>query len=300
MLPTPSIRRLRRHQIDTQRWDAAVDADPVPLLYGLHWWLDAATDYRWEGLVVDDYRVVLALPRLRRFRVLPAYIRPPYTQQVGPYGTVRPGDTAGLLRALPGLPQIALPLRPTLRTDEVPAELSLRKRTNYVLRLEADFATITKEFSSRMRSYVRKHADDVLQPIDRAGVVALCRDRLGGRGGVRGYHFERLDALIAACLHRDTGELFQLTEDGKLLCAGFYPRYNGRTFNIAPASTELGLKRRGMTRMLARILAMRSGTPGAAFDFEGSELDGVREYFASFGGLDEGYYLVERRWFDWR
>ena len=272
-------------------------ADTTPLLYGMHWWLDAATDHNWEGLVVDDYRVVLALPRLRRFRLLPVYIRPPYTQQVGAFGRLVPGDYRALIAAIPNLPQIALPLRPDVPAEEVDQRYSCRHRINYVLDLHDDFEALQKGFSRRMRGYVRKHRADRLQTADRELVVELCRDRLGGRGGVRDYHFDRLDALIGACLERDAGHCYRLDgEDGEMLCAGFYPHAAGRTFNAAAASTDAGLKRRGMTRMLARILAERCGSPGASFDFEGSELPGVKEYFASFGGRDEGYHLIEKRW----
>ena len=292
----PQVQRLSRERLDLVRWDAAANRDPTPLPYGQHWWLDAATDYSWEGLVVDDYRVVLALPRLRRFRVLPVYIRPPYTQQLGPYGDLRPGDTAALLKAVPSLPQIALPLRPHLPLSEVPPAFTTRKRVNYVVDLSPDFETVVRGFSKRMRGYVRKHADDRLMPAERSEVVALCQERLGGRGGVRDYHFQRLDALVGACLERQAGNLYQLLEDGQLLCAGFYPTFNGRTFNAAASSTEVGLKRRGMTRMMAKVFERQCDQAGSAFDFEGSELPGVREYFASFGGVDEGYYLLEKQW----
>lgn len=290
------VQRLSRAQIDLVRWDEAVNKDPIPLPYGQHWWLDAATDFSWEGLVIDDYRVVMALPRLRRFRILPVYIRPPYTQQLGPYGDLRTGDTAALLNAVPSLPQIALPLRPTLPISEIPGAYARRKRINYVVDLSPTFAEVVSGFSKRMRSYVRKHSGDELTPADRLEVVKLCKERLGGRGGVRDYHFERLDSLIEACLERDAGNLYQLRDGDELLCMGFYPHFSGRTFNAAAASTEAGLNQRGMTRMLAKVFEARSGVPGSTFDFEGSELPGVKEYFASFGGDDEGYILLEKSW----
>ena len=292
----PQVRRLRRRQIDDVKWDAAVRNDPNPLPYGFSWWLDAATAENWQGLVLDDYRVVLPLPRLRRFRILPTIIRPPYTQQLGPYGDVRGGDVGALLNSLPHTPQLALPLRPSIAVHEIPTRYAYRRRINYVLDLTMPYQEVQAQFPKKLRQYLRRSVADRLEPIAVDELVALCRDRLGGRGGVRSFHFERLQTLIEACERQDSGSCYQLTEQGELLAAGFYPRQDNRIFNLAAASTEVGLRRRGMSRLLSLVFQTIAGQPGAAFDFEGSELPGVREYFAKFGGQDEGYYVVERKW----
>ena len=293
----PDVRFLSRDRIDAERWDRAVLADPVPLPYGLSWWLDASTEGRWDGLVVDDYRVVLPLPRLRRYRLLPVYIRPPFTQQIGPFGSLRDGDLRAMLGRVPTRFQVSLPLRPWIDRDEVPSDFSVRKRVNFVLDLSPPFETVRRGFQKRMRQYLNQDTDMEDHVVSREEVIELCRTQLGDKGGIRGFHWQRLSAIIDACQARSLGECRGMSENGTLLCVGFYPHLAGRAFNLAAASTQAGFERRAMIHLLARKMQQMSGEPGAAFDFEGSELPGVREFFSRFGGKDEGYFVVEKQWF---
>ncbi|WP_420460578.1 hypothetical protein [Neolewinella sp.] len=288
---------MRRTAIDVARWDAAVLRDATPLPYGLHWWLDAATNHRWDGLVLDDYRVVLPLPTMKRFWMLPAAIRPPYTQQLGPYGDVVPGDAADLLQAVPRTFQTALTFAPTLNPAEIPPRYHYRRRINYVVDLSPPFSVVRKRFPRTLQAYLRKSINDTLEVMPTDPFVALCLERLGDRKGIKARHFEYLRQIIDAAVAQELGACYQLREEGELLAAGFFPTLHHRTINIAPVSTARGLKRRGMSRLLALIMERESGVPGAVFDFEGSELPGVREYFAKFGGQDEGYYLLENMLF---
>lgn len=273
-------------------------SDVTPLPYGLSWWLDLATDGRWEALVIDDYRVVLPLPKLSRLGILPATVRPPYTQQLGPYGQLRRGDTNRLLKQVPRTFQIALPLRPSVSAKEVPDRYRQRRRINYVIDLSRPFEEIRKAFPRTLQNFLRKTQDqDHITPMESGPFIELTRERLGDRKGIKVKHFRYLQALIDGVTERGLGGCYQLSEEGELLAAGFFPTLNRRTINIAPVSTPLGLKRRGMSRLLSLIMRQHSGQPGAVFDFEGSELPGVREYFAKFGSVDEGYLLVEEKGF---
>ena len=291
------VRRLAAGAIDRAAWDAAVLADPLAKPYGLSWWLDAATADRWEGLVLDDYRVVLPLPRLRRYRVMPVHIRPPFTQQLGPFGNLQSGDLKRLLEALPRKFQTALPLAPSIPLDEVPTGFRVRRRVNYVLDLARPFAEVKKDFQKRMRQYLNRTGELAVHPVSGTAVIGLCRDHLGDRGGIRDFHWKRLAAIIDAAEVRDRGFCRGISGNGELLCVGFYPHLNGRAYNLAAASTPAGFEQRGMIHLLATVMEDLSDRPGAAFDFEGSELPGVREFFSRFGGQDEGYHLVERKWY---
>ncbi|PHK98705.1 hypothetical protein CGL56_09570 [Neolewinella marina] len=292
----PQIRRLSRPDIDLPRWNAAVRDSPANFPYGLSHWLDVATAGRWEGLVVDDYRLVLPLPALRRFGFLPVIIRPPYTQQLGPFGRPRPGDIAALLQAIPFRFQVSLPLIASIPAEEISSRFRCRKRTNYELDLSGEWAQIVSGFPRKLQAFLRQTAArDQLQPLEADEFVDLSRRHLAGRAGLRESDLTALHTLILAARQHEFGQCYQLREEGELLAAGFFPCFGRRTINLATVTTERGRKRRGTSRLLAQVMRQRAGTPGAIFDFEGSELPGVRDFFAKFGGSDRGYYLLESR-----
>ncbi len=290
-----AVARVARSAIDDDRWNGRVMSDPVPLPYGLTWWLDAATDGRWEGLIVDDYRAVLPLPKMRRYGIFPAYLRPPFTQQLGPFGELAPGDLKDLLQAVPFGLQVALPLHHEVPQAELPKGYRVRRRVNYVLDLEPPFAVLAKNFPKTLQALLRQRSYDKTETIDPEEHARLVEDLLGHRKGINPRNLAALQRIMREVMDRQLGDCYQLREDGRLLASGFFPRMSGRTINLSAVSTPLGRREKGMSRLLALLFARDSGQPGSSFDFEGSELPGVRQYFAKFGGTDEGYYLVEKK-----
>ncbi len=288
-----TVRRLARRRIDRQRWDQAVAADPRPLPYGLAWWLDAVTDGQWDGLIVGDYRTVLPLPRARRFGVLPCLIRPPFTQQLGPFGASLPDDVSRLLAAVPRSFQVSLPLRHPPSPFVIPPRFTARRRTNLILPLAAPIAELRMAYPGKLRAFLRQTTTDRLEPMAASDFVVTAREQLAGKGGLGDRHFRSLHRLICAAEERGMGRCHQLREEGVLLAANFTPRWRGRTINLAAVSTDRGRKRRGMSRLLDLHFQAGAGDAGAVFDFEGSELPGVRDFFAKFGGVNEGYLLLE-------
>jgi hypothetical protein len=269
-------------------------ADPTPLPYGLSWWLDAVTDDDWQGLVVDDYRVVLPLPIKRKFGLLPILTRAYFTQHCGPFGNIESADTGKLLTHLPHTLRLSLPLRPSLIREEVPKGYKLRERTNLILNLNRPYPEIASHFPGKLRAYLRKTAEDKIEVADPEQVITLSRHTLAGKPGVTEATFKSLDRLIKQCRERRCGECYRLREHGELLALGFYPELAGRTINLVAASTERGRKRRGMSRLLARLIEQRAEVAGNILDFEGSDLPGVKQYFEKFGAQPVNYWQLER------
>jgi hypothetical protein len=295
VIATPAVRLLRRHEIDERRYDDCVLTDPRPLPYGITWWLDIVTDHNWEVLVADDYRCVLPLPRVRRAGLLPTYLRPPFTQQLGPFGAVEPAVVHSLLSHIPRKAQIALPLRGNLGAGSIPPRFATRPRVNLVLDLDRPFTELATGFPKKLQAYLKKCTADRLEPIPTESLVQVCRQELERHAGLTESNFLTLLQLVDETTRRKFGAAFQLREQGELLAVGFYPELAGRTINLIAASTDRGRKRRGMARLLSLVMAGRSNRPGAVFDFEGSELPGVRRFFEKFGTRNEDYLLIEER-----
>ena len=265
--------------------------DPGGLPYGLTWWLDAVCPGRWSGLVLDDYRLVMPLPREPfswrspwRSWARPRVQRPFFTQQCGPFGTLLPHDLPRLLPPLfNGGPGGGLPFSESINEADFPVGYPLARRTNLVLDLSPPLENIRAGYHRDLRRKLRKHGPATLLPADPELVLSVYREQIAAKAGLKSKHFTRARALIKAALRNDAGYCYQLLgADEELLAVGFFPLHRGRIINLMPASTPAGYRRQGMALLLDAVIERHRG-PGHLFDFEGSDIPGIASFFRAFG-----------------
>ncbi len=290
-----TLQYLSRNALDVTRWDGCVAADPAGLPYGKSWWLDAATNGRWDGVVVDDYRLVLPLPRGKALGRCTQVQRPAFTQQCGPFGALRSGDLEAILQALPGrYLSFHLPLSERVGAPALPAGYAARTRTNYVLDLSPEYAALHQGFHKVLRRKLRRNGPARLSPADPETIIKLYRASVGKKAGLQEKHYRTIRRLIQAAQAHDAGICCRLDDDSSgFLAAGFFPWHQGRLINTFAASTPAGYANEGMARMIVELIKAHQG-PGHLLDFEGSDLPGVAEFFRSFGPECREYAAVEK------
>ncbi len=280
----PQATLLPREKIDTLRWDAACARDANTQPYGTSWWLDAVTDRHWQGIILDDYRVVLPIHTLRRVGPLCQIAPPPFTQIAGPWGDLQPHDVPTLLSEIPaGTVRLKLRLRDGALTGGLSGQYRIRRRTNYVLRLVADYEEQRRGYSRTLRRRLRRAGPTRLRPVDPADAVTLYLKSSGVKAGLGKAQIAAVRRLSAALT--DEGAVQYLGVEnatGQLLAAGAFPRHRRRLINLLPGATELGYAQDGALRLLDKLIESNLGDCDL-LDFEGSELPGVAWFFRLFG-----------------
>jgi hypothetical protein len=290
-----TIRFLAKKEIDLLRWDACVAADPTCLPYALSWWLDAATGGNWDGVVIDDYRVVMPLPRGKYLGRYTQVQRPSFTQQCGPFGQLQPGDVKQLLTELPTrYLSLKLPFTDRVIREEVPTGFSSRERTNYVLDLSPEYTVIHQGFHKVLRRKLRRNGPATLSPAEPEQIIEIYRQSAGQKAGLKPKHYRQIAAIIEAAQKNVAAICCRLDDDENgFLAAGFFPFYRGRLINTFAASTPTGYAKEGMARMIVELIKAHGG-PNTLLDFEGSDIPGVAEFFRSFGPVERNYLAVEK------
>lgn len=292
-----SYRYLRNKNIDRERWDEAVARNPTALPYGLCWWLDAVTDHSWDGLIADDYRLVMPLPRSRSLGPVTQIKRPPFTQQCGPFGDYRTDDLTGLLNVLPRLiVSFELSLAHRVVGEALPEGFLARERNNSVLDISGTYTDVHAGFAKPLRRRLRKNGPGELSFCPPEHIISLYAQSAGQRAGLKKLHYRRVEALMRAALDREAGICCRLDDEDGFQAAGFFPYYRGRLINTFAASTALGYKKNGMARLLVALIKQCRG-PGHVLDFEGSDIPGVAGFFKSFGPENRNYPSVEKQGF---
>ena len=239
-------------------------------------------------MVLDDYSAVLPLPRGRWWRAWTQVQRPFFTQQCGPGGRRNPATLSALLNAIPSRRRpVDFPLAEGLSPESIPTRFTASPRTNLVLLLDDD---PTKSYHKTLRKKLRRYPTPSLEPIDPAMITDIYREAVGERVGLQAKHYRAISRLMQL----NQPGLHQLlvglrNEEGELLAAGYFPSYRGRTINLFAASTPAGYRQDGMARLLDAVIRHRRDAGDRLFDFEGSDLPGVAEFFRSFGGEERTY-----------
>ena len=78
-------------------------------------------------------------------------------------------------------------------------------------------------------------------------------------------------------------------EANKLPAIALFLRDENRIYNILPSTTTAGKKHSAMHFLIDNVIKEFAGTP-LIFDFEGSDLPGIKAFYQSFGAVNEPYY----------
>lgn len=242
---------------------------------------------------------MLPLPRGKGIGDLRQINRPPFTQQLGPFGkNLSSADVTQLLNNLPGNGiSFRIPLSELVEDLSVPEGFSSRLRCNMVLDIAPGYEKIQESFHRVLRRKLRKHGRATLSPADPDLIIDLYRQSAGLKAGLKEKHYAIIKRLINAALANNAAVCCRLDDpETGLLAAGFFPFYRGRLINTFASSTAVGYKKEGMTRLIVELIYAYGG-PGQLLDFEGSDLTGVAEFFSSFGPDRKDYTEVSRTGF---
>lgn len=104
------------------------------------------------------------------------------------------------------------------------------------------------------------------------------------------FHREIIDQLISAAIERNQGSI--CTFEGR--DAGiFVLKDDHKHYCLFTATTEEGKAEEGVAHLIWQAI-LDAGREGKAFDFEGSMLPGVEQFFRSFGGVQHPYHQIQK------
>lgn len=279
------IALVHSHEIDRVKWDACISSASNSLIYSTSLWLDHLAD-NWSALVLNDYDAVMPVAWRRKYGIRYCY-HVPFIQQLGIYSPRANIDGA----------QFAAMLTAFCRYGTYPFNYAnhyeaVSKRTNFVLRLDGSYDEMSTAFSS-----------DVLQNIRRAENNNLRYERATAREAIEAYRslyrdriqvpddtFCRLGKL---CEFLSEGQNLigrkAVSANGKTLAIALLPVYGMRLYNIMNSTFPEGKNVESNYFLLSQLWKEHQ-LSGMVFDFEGSDIPGVKAFYRKFGATDQPYF----------
>ncbi|MEM1219467.1 MAG: GNAT family N-acetyltransferase [Bacteroidota bacterium] len=299
-----TIRHIARAQMDVQAWDQAIEQAPFSLPYAFSWVLDLLCA-EWDGLVKGDYEAVMPLPFNRKLLGFKQIYQPFYLQQLGIFSRtpLSHSDLVPFLEAIPNdFRKIQYPF------NEGNAIPHLPTRHNMVLDLQRPYEEIYQGYNRSAKRNLRKWKAAhrfALNELTVAAVFELYTKQLGAKLSIPQSSLEAWQAVMEQAIAKEKGIVASVHHQSELGAAGFFWTHGGRIINPFGASTDAGRGYQSM-RVLLDALIEQNAEQAIAFDFEGSSIPSIAEFFQSFGPEKKPYPLLQKSafpysWLDrWR
>lgn len=294
-----SIRYVRRHEIDTARWDACIGQSATPLIYGFHFYLDHMTTHPWDALILGDYEAVMPLTWRRKYGIRYLY-QPPFTQQTGIF-SAQP-LSPGLIEAF------AQTARHYFRFAEIflnhgNALPAFEPRTNYILSLDAPYPQLAANYKKDLVRNLRLAARSPMvysSEVDLPSALESYRQEYGAR--TPHVHAGDYRAFAALCRYCHTRGRLVLraatTPGGESMSTALLLRDQARLYLLQSTTSAAGRRQEANHYLLDQLVREWAGS-GLTLDFEGSELPGVAHFYANFGAIRQPYYFYRYNRLPW-
>ncbi|TDW95877.1 GNAT family N-acetyltransferase [Dinghuibacter silviterrae] len=281
--------------IDRRKWDRCVAEASNGSVYVYASYLDHMSAH-WDGLVLGDYEAVMPLTWNRKWGI--TYLYQPYLSAEGGVFQQEPVTSETLrafLEAIPGkfrfwefslnaenlLPDTGFPLYP---------------RANFLLPLRASYAELSAAYNKNLRRNLKKAEDAGLvytKDTTLPTVLALAREQLNGHTGLKPIHYARFGQLYEKLSEDRMAVTRGITDErGKLLASGVFLFSHAKAYYLIGGNHPDGRDNGASHLLLDQFIREYAGS-GLTFDFEGSDIPSLAQFYRSFGSYEQPYAAIK-------
>ena len=280
--------------------------DQLPLFHQT-WWLDVVAKNNWNYLIeIEDNNTFGILPYLAErkfgFRFLGM---PPYTAFLGP-SIISQEDKSEinieLIRSLVHqLPRYHV-FKQNMIIDKSNLNVfkeggfGLSERVTYKILTEVQEDNLWKKISStRKRRIISGEKKLEIREGERVTEFIKIQERTFSRQGIKPPQpLEILEKLVIKSIKMNSGKLLlagSIDDSNDFLAAGFFVWDRDTMYYLASGYYDSDKKGDAMSLLLWKAILLAK-EKNLTFDFEGSMVSGIAEFFRSFGSEASTYYQV--------
>ncbi len=293
------IRILPSTEINTQQWDQCIAGNKNGLIYSTTTFLNALCE-QWHGLVIDDYTAVIALPWRKKLGIRYLYT-PAFIQQLGFVGEITTDTKIAALNFIQcfiSYGDMSLNFSNQCILETHPA----KTRTNLVIDLNRPLPIIRSGYKPDLQENIRKAYAHRLSYTegDINEAITCFRKQYGARiTQIKDRDYQNFTVLCRQlsadeqCFVRCVYE-----EDDGLLAIGIFLMDNNRIYNILNTTLPEGRDLEANHFLFDNLITEFAGKEWI-LDMEGSELPGVKQFYESFGAINQPYFHYHYNNYPW-
>ncbi len=293
------IKHLKRSDIDTTRWNDSIKKSLNGTIYAMSWYLDYSCT-SWEAIVMGDYEAVLPLPVFVKFGI-PMIITPLTIQQLDIYSTINLSKEQSL-EIINAIPKRFKRIHITSQNQIFSAfpfgvKPKIKQKINLILPLNKHYEILHSAFSnSHIKGIKRAQKENfVLQYSTKATeCVDFFKSNVGSKISLPNSYYIQIEKIISAALQHKSGKIYQVVSPTHgIMAMSFIGIYKNRIYDLLSSSSPLGKKKRAMFFLIDQIIQEYSNRE-VIFDFEGSSIAGIADFYKGFGAIEDPYYVFDR------
>jgi len=287
---------LRHKEIDKEKWNTTVDRAANGQIYAYAWYLDCVAD-NWAALVSEDYAYIMPLPWNAKWLGVKQIYQPVFTQQLGIFGKISP--SAELVSAfIKAIPKQFKYILTQLNEENVVKELvdfQVKSRCNMLLDLSTDYENLQQNFRKSLRRRIRQGQKELhfkTNVVKPEKLADNYRQYLNHKVGLSDAAYQTILSLMQTALALKKGSIYSAHFSDNTLAGGiFFTESHNRMVQLFGFTTPSG-KKINATHFLIDAIIQKYAKSNRIFDFEGSDIKPIAEFFRGFRPQEVIYHQI--------
>ena len=284
------ISYLPQANIDKIKWDCCIDNSGNGLIYAYSFYLDAMSE-NWDGLVLNDYEMVMPLTWKKKYTIYYLY-QPFLTASLGIFGN---NISAELVKSfLENIPSKFKYWDFYLNRDNLFSlqGFPMYERHNYVLPLKNPYENLKSNYAKSHERNIKRAAQfgNIVKkniPIDE--VIHLAKNQAKDFSKADEKDYENFAQLFEFLRRKNRAVTYGVYSSQKKLvasCAYFFS--HNRAYYILVGNHPDG-KTSGASHLMIDEFIKEHASENLILDFEGSNIASLAFFYKSFGAVLEKY-----------
>ena len=288
------IHYVKRKELNAVKYNDCIENSIQSRIYAYSWYLDIVAD-NWDVLVLNDYEAVMPVPFRRKFGV--NYVYPPFwLLELGLFSLKDTIDYKAFLKVLFSKFK-SIELRLNTKNNMEASESFLIEKQMQTLSIQEDYETVFSGYRKDRKKDLRKSKKINLTEIwnyDPQKLIQLFRANVGQRTPyIVDKDYKVLQDLMKTCITKGVGEVLSIyNSESKLVASGFFLKHKNEV-TILVSSTDFDNRKNGENTFLIDRAIYKYQKTFGIFNFGGSSMPQIANYFLSFGAKNSHYQQVK-------
>lgn len=287
------IQYVSRNLLNVAKYDACIQDSLQSRVYAFSWYLDIVAD-NWSVLVLNDYEVVMPITWRKKYGI--KYIYPPFwTLELGIFSRYELTDCKVFYNLLFDKFRFVELRLNTQNKFSNPSNFLIKKQMQ-TLELKAGYAEIYDSYRKDRKKDLLKATKATLKEQwhnDIEVLITLFQENVGKRvANIQEKDYQVLKQLLQVCIDKKVGEMLSVYDaKQQLVASGFFLKHQ-QTATILVSATDFKNRKNGANTFLIDRSIHNYQKDCTIFNFGGSSMQSIANYFLSFGAKSQNYFQI--------